>query len=619
MLSTASSLVSRRNAHGSRRLLVRPRPIDGESKTGYLIRVARANGYEQPRQMQKVLRTIDGLCAALGLPVAEFSTLAGPYPSYWGANIFYGDLVVADFNHQLMRWCPLCLMESEHLRGPWILKLCCVCTVHSVPLHDCCPCCGEPQRLERSILAACGCGGKLAAARVVPANEGVMRVCRVLQEAVAGQTAADGLPALSAAEWIRLTRYLGQFSETFQPACPGQVANLHRVETATVVMQGISQLLDNWPANFHAVLRAIHRKQEVTPSLRRAFSPIYRVLYAELKAPCFQFLRDAFEAYVHENWWGLVCKRNRSLRRETVESHPRLTLRNAAGQAGASPALVRHFIQGELITGMESELPSGRHFRSLHQNEVQRIGALAQEAMTLSETADLLALPEWRLRTLVATGVLVPMVPRSRAKSATWLFSRASVLPLSRLTGTSQSESGVVLFKQILRNWRLRKGEFVAMVRAIESRELVLATPNPSPLGEVLFNREQVHTWLRALRISADEWFSVDQAARILGVKQEVAYGLVARGFLPSTPTPSTVRGISASNLKTFQENYVSLVEFARLQRHSPRWVLKAIRAKPVTGPSVDGLRQYFFCRAEVSAQLQPSETKESDCHGNAI
>lgn len=584
-------------------LPVRPHPFEGESAIGFLIRVAAANGYEQPRHMQRAIRTLDRLSDALSMPANELDSLVGPFPSYWGGAELCSGLAAADYNHHLMRWCPLCLEESDHLRGQWLLKLCTVCNRHSVYLHDHCPSCGQPQRLERPSVSTCYCGSHLVAASVTPVPAAVMRLTLVIADAIAGRAPTEGLPPLAAPEWVRLAKYLGQFSESSQPTRPGQVANLHQLEVATALMNGLSRLLEDWPRNFHAMLASIHRTQEATPSLRRAFSPIYRVLYGELNAPCFQFLRDAFESYLHENWWGIVCKRNRSLRPETVENHPRLTFRDAAKQAGTSPAMVRHLAQGELIESMESPLPSGRHSRSIHLREVERLALIARGMLTLTDVAQRLQLPERRIRELVSAGILIPAVSKPRSGSAAWGFSSESVSSLSAVAGRGLPGQATVSIKRILRTWRLRSNEFVALVVAVMSGEVSPTNSTALPFGAIDVTEAETRRWLRNLRLNADGWLSVDAAARILELKQQVTYELVGKGLLPSARTTSSVRRIRASDLRAFQSNYVSLAELARHRRCSPRSLLAAINAVPVSGPSVDGARQYFFRRIDISVE----------------
>ena len=82
-----------------------------------------------------------------------------------------------------------------------------------------------------------------------------------------------------------------------------------------------------------------------------------------------------------------------------------------------------------------------------------------------------------------------------------------------------------------------------------------------------------------------------------------MAYELVAKGLLPSARTTASLRQISTNDLRCFQSNYVSLAELARDRQRSPRWLLKVLGAVPVSGPLVDGARQYKFRRADISVQ----------------
>lgn len=593
-------------------LPVRPPPIPGEAATGYLIRAAQANGFATPRQLWYALRSgkyqtsFDELMDRAGISIRGRESLLGPLPHYWNStgNIAPG-LAINDYNHSLMRWCPVCLESSPHLRGVWGLKLQCVCAGHRVMLVDRCPACGATQRFERSDIAKCPCGAKLAAAERLVAPQTLCRICAWLANgSVPG--ASSRFSGLNAAEWHRLVRYLGQYTADSQPQRPGQIAGLHRLELATSAIVNAAHLLEDWPMHFNIMLSAIKERGPSTQSLPRTFGRLYHVLYRDLQALCFQFLRDAFEAYLHENWWGLVCKRNRSLRADTVANHPRLTIREAAQQAGTDPAVVRHFVQSELVPGIESKLPSGRYVRSIHKQDVNQIVMLAQGAMTLTEAARLLALSERRMRELVVAGILTPIVSRLSTKAAAWLFSRVQLMPFSLVMGLAKNDVWSVPFRQILKSWRLRDGEFVALVKAIGARELVPVTGESVALGAVMLDADAVRAWLRGHRVSLQDWLSVDQAARLLGVKQQVAYDLVACGLLRTTADGARGRRISMADLATFKKTYVSLVTLAQHQKHSPKWTLQAIDAVPVCGPSVDGSRQYFFRRADVCPENRP-------------
>lgn len=483
------------------------------------------------------------------------------------------------------------------MHSMWGLKLQCVCEKHGTPLTDCCPSCGALQRFERSNINQCSCGARLDRGDCGTVPPKVWAINRWLAH---GSGADQTLSKLSAADWHRLVRFLGQFTADSQPKRPGQISGLHHLEAASAIISRTAELLDDWPHQFYVLLAALQAQGTAKLSVRQSFGRLYRVLYRDLRAPVFQFLRDAFEEYLKENWWGFVCKRNRSFKAETVANHPRLTLEHAACQAGTSTSLVRHLIQAELIPAQEEKLPSGRHLRSVHQNDVGRISALAEGAMTLGEAANFLALPKRRVRELVLAGLLTTIVSRITTNAAAWLFSKEQLSVLSDLRGAVQGEPGLVSLHQILKS--LRKGEFPALIKALKNGTLSSAIGSPgSPIGRLMLDASLVHSWLEEYRIATNDWLSVDLAARVLGLKQQVVYELVARGLLKTTLTTSNVWAITPAQLLVFKNMYVSLVEIASEQGRSPRWVLHKIKALPVCGPSVDGARQYFFSRSDLS------------------
>lgn len=613
MLSNISGTVPCYPRRVARGFPVRPQPFPAEAAIGYVIRVAQANGFGTPRQLWHALRqsdtcpaTFESLSKMVGLASDDCRLLQGPLPHYWRwAPTLGAGLTVNDYNHSLLRWCPRCLDESPHLRGVWGLKLQCVCTRHFGMLVDRCPACGARQRFERSDITRCSCGARLAAVEVADVPP---LLCELCERLVCGCVTEERQlsPLLSAGEWHRLVRYLGQFSLDFEPARPGQLVGLHRLDAATTVVTGAAWLLENWPEHFNQLLQRIQDRRREMQSLRRSFGCLYRVLYVDLQTPGFQFLRDAFEKYLGENWWGLVCKRNRSLRNETVTTHPRLTLAAAAEQAGTSLSTVRHLIEAKLISVEEGVMPSGRRVRSVHSFDVPRISSLTHEALTLTEVASLLALPEKRVRMLVATGLLTPLLSKKETRAATWMFPASQVEEYCSIAGSGRSDGVPVSLKQILKSWRLHDGEFSAVVNAIRERKLLPLSDRPTPLGRVALDAKAARTWLRERRQTFEESISIDQAARALRVKQEVAYGLVKRGFLHTTPALAGQRRIRKIDLYAFMETFVSLAALARSRGHSPRATLRMLQACPVCGPTVDGARQYFFRRSDFRADELP-------------
>jgi hypothetical protein len=446
------------------RLPVRPRPIEQEAIRGYLIRLAAANGYDTPRRLYAALHArglaeLD-LCANLSEP--EINRLHGIYPNYWRKPGSKVDLAVSDFNHYFMRWCPLCLSTSSHLHSAWELKLSCVCMRHALLLCERCPECNGVQRLERSHIDRCRCGTSLSTCKAVTAAPALLKITERMSVSTFDEGMISDLPLLSRPAWQRLVRYLGQFGGNSVPARPGQIADLYKLDVAISLVSTTSNLLIDWPNNFNMLLTLIQRGHIAEVSMRRTFGSLYRVLYFHLNEPCFQFLRDAFENYINSNWWGIVCKRNRSLNINTIDQHPQLTLKQAADKSGIGPALITRLAQTEQISIFEATLPCGRKSKTIHQDYVANITVISKGCLSLKDAAAVLALPKSRVRELITAGLIIPKISRTICNAGSWLIPMPQLQRLAFEPVTISNHQSVTKLKSVLQFWRLQKEGFVS-------------------------------------------------------------------------------------------------------------------------------------------------------------
>jgi DNA-binding transcriptional MerR regulator len=591
--------------HSSTVLPVRPRPIKDESTLGYLARVARVNGYESVAQLMLIFSTYSEFTSAMLITDAELSELLGPYPSIWQQNLVGNELVATDFNQTTLRWCPLCLDESPYIRGIWTLKFACVCTRHSIELCELCPQCGRTQPLGRSDFEHCCCHASLSASLKLKADPALVSLMALLEAAIfQWPITPSTMPYLSTSAWLKLLFYLGQFSSAELPTKPGKSVRLRNLGVATNLMQSTALLLENWPHNFHELLDAIYRKHKQISSMHRVFGSLYRVLYVHLKDGDFQFLRDAFEQFLRQHWQGVIGKRNKLLTTETLLSHPQLTLKQAAQKAGTELATVRHLLEAELITTHQAKLPSGRRTISIHRAHVDKIAHLTQNNLSLKEAAKWLALPKSRVRQLLDAGLIKPLISPKATHAASWQIPHKELNRFKFKPQPMSNGSAEISINKILQHWRLQDHEFIALVSGLMNKELLpIATQSePIVIGKIQLNKDKFQAWLDKQRLTAMPTMSVDQAAKILGLKQQVAYDLVRKGLMESTHDQAKGYRISTNQIRQFQEKFVSLAELARLRKCLPRKLLLEMNAPPVCGPTVDGTRQYFFLRAAIGA-----------------
>jgi len=592
---------------------VRPRPLPGEATIGYLTRVASANGHGSLGQLFSVLRAggesrAERAMTWLGLDDGERARLVGPLPAAWAGGTLPLGLSPQDFNAICRRWCPLCLREDGFVRWKWTLKMMCVCDQHGVWLHESCQVCGRLQRWAPRI-TECRCGSDLARQSAVAAPIDVVRLCRGL---VGDPEDGPASFTLSSVQWHRFVLYMGQFSETSTPVRPGKVANLHFLKIASVQVSTAAALLHDWPRVFNLVLQRIQQDVVRHPSLELTFSPLYRVLYRELRGDCFSFLRVAFESFIHEHWWGTVCRRNRRLPETSRATHPRMTISQAARAAGVPAGIAMHLIQTDLV-GIEGvTLPSGKTQCTLHQVEVERLRAMAFGSLTLRAAADLLCLPERRVREMIGAGLIVPLVSRGGATSpGAWAISRQAIMPLMALPSSGAGEDSVEV-RSALRYARLTDREASELLRLVVAGGLrdTSRLGADQVLGEVRLLRADLDVWLSEFRRGTDDSFSLDQAASLLGIKQQVVYDLARVGLLKIEINLFGIRRVSPAEIDRFKRDYVSLAGIARCVGRSPGSVLRLTAVRPVCGPTIDGSRQYFFRRVDVTAEVMSRLTR---------
>lgn len=589
-------------------LPIRPQPIHGELASGYLVRVASANGYSGPRELCRVVGMRHaGPKAALNLRKTERAMLFGPFPHYCRTNPaqLHG-LRLDDFNHHFMRWCPACLAEFGYLRGEWGLKLCCACVTHAALLQDRCPHCRALQRLQRAELSVCDCGICLARSPCVPAPAALLDLHRTLLDALASPD--EGRATMRPTTWLRLVKYLGPFDADPLTRRPGQARGLHQLPVSLALASGAANLLADWPANFERLLTRIRAAAPSATHIAEAFGSLYHVLYHDLNEPALAFLREGFEAYLHDNWFGLLGRRNRRLRPETVARHPHRPAQAIAQAANTGKTAIRHLASAGVIRGRVIQHLSGRTTWAIPDGEASLAAACKADSLTLRQTAELLGIGRKRVRELIDAGLLRVWINPGRTGAAAWWLSRTDVdrlVGLASPTGQVDKMLDCIELTTVLRTWRLQDGELPALVRALLSNELGIAGRAEANrgLGGLLFAVPLLRTWFDAHRAKKQSWMSVDCAASLLGLKQQVAYELVKRGLLVADLRDG-IRRVHRDAVEVFRAAYVSLSDIARIHGKTPRQMLTQLVAKPVCGPTADGARQYFYKREDVEAAL---------------
>jgi len=137
-------------------------------------------------------------------------------------------------------------------------------------------------------------------------------------------------------------------------------------------------------------------------------------------------------------------------------------------------------------------------------------------------------------------------------------------------------------------------GELKALKRSTKVINLKDLFFNDADFLAFLYNEKRTIKWAVTIR----------EASRMLGLNEEATRHLVHKGFLETISASvdgRLRRQVSLDAIERFKATYISASCLAANKNTSARTVvaqLKELGTSPVTGPAIDGSRQYFFRRS---------------------
>ncbi|AIO42533.1 tniQ family protein [Burkholderia cenocepacia] len=606
------------------RLPVRGRPYPDESASDYLRRIASLNGYVGSRQLfcgalSHIECTIENLAMLCGCTRDELSQADAPWPKWiGGSTIFQRSHIRTWINYQRQRWCPECLRDAPYMRSAWSFKLIVACPHHQVILRETCDRCGQTQPPSSAKFLACDCGRAFTDMSSEITDDSVANIMRFCYRKVPGRSAMDGpLARLSPLNMLKLMYALSAVIPGFAKSTPGILAGQHDLRVATRYVQQCAILLNDWPNGFRALLRS-YLDREPETSIRRRFSPLYHVLYSVLDDRRYDFLRREFESHLNGHWYGSIDGRHRCFDR-TLEAHNVAAGNEIRSTLRRSRQKLRHLIETGFLDGRVLKSPSGRSFLVAQRSNVLSAASRLNSSLSLRSASQQLCISKRRLRLLLDVN-LIRHDPRCRVDGGSWMVPRDEIDRLSNLSINQDyiiNESETWTMAHVLRHLCRANDTFLVVMRAVLSGQLRCVGRAVGMRGICAFLVDKAETkWViaNAGQLPSDG-LTAQAVARRLAIKEEVAYHLIRSGILGSAKYRQNGRMlqlVSEANLHEFEERYVSLVSIAMRHATSTQaalsWLGKS-GTRPITGPSIDGSRQYFFLRSDISAGLSTTST----------
>ena len=609
-------------------LPLRLRPFYDESLVGFLVRLAERNAHQTATWLlhQAGIWTgsveisrmsgIDFPALGKGLGVApdEIKRLAYISVEMNRDRSFFGSSLGADLiSLNQRRFCPQCLQESGHHRAIWDINVVTVCPLHQVRLVNTCPsCCRKPGWIHVP-LTKCSCGARFdkVECACVPDNElmGIREVYRVLNWQHGHEDIHVPLPLqmLSPTGSIKLMVSLGWYLRG--AAGRPRVFLAQNPDTHLILSDGYSACCQ-WPASFYLYLDTLRSGAGKRPGrfgIFKEFGPLADWMLKGASEELQDFITSALRGYL-ESQVNMTTRCTRA--RSSPDGAMVITIPEAAAVIGTNLVRVRKVLRRYSMTKSQSHVGRGEP-ELVERHTAQRLASEFQDLLGKQELVCELGCSRKDVEAIAASSLL-PRVTSGPAfdllgRPTAWRKSdcRALMSKLARLSSKDAPFDECVHLSQSFALFRRAGiGPPEVIKRALHGGiKLVRMDPAGHGLSCFMVDKSGVPSPAIESRVSGAS-VSLMETSRLLHLKRQVAYQLCAAGLIQTTGgSKKRDRRVQLEEIWRFQAKFVVASQLGRDRGHHKGWTadkLKALGATPVSGPSVDGRRQYVFLRSDV-------------------
>ncbi len=556
-------------------LLLRPHPSRHEGPRGYLLRLAEANcmtlsdlsqagiHFDPDCLSRHQLLPDPSLDPHLHAHVVRVAQLAESKGRVW--------------NMHHARFCPQCLAEDPTWQASWEIYFLDVCPKHGVWMVDQCGSCGQPLKWTRDSLLRCQCGSDLREETSGPAPDNLRRLSAVLEDKLLrwpeGEAPAP-LTYLDADQTQRLIRFLGTHMDPMANPRPLKLRNSGRLEGSWPVSTLAAEIIFRWPEGFHQALNQLQSNSSgEKKGLRDTFQHAYTYLYKGFKEAGFSDVRKAFEEWITVHWKGGVAGRNRRLPEMIQKNAQWIPGTVAAHELGISLKQLRRLITEGNVEWEEFLSTAGRKFLMVRRDQLVQIQEQLSGEITMEKAMEMLGLGKVRMQRLLT--LLFPSARRIWDKEhLPWRIPRGEVEALlevvTDLPVLTIAEEHQVSLGYVLKFWHWTGDEILALVEAVKAGALKPQAFLDGARGITrwIFDIAQLRALQQRLNSGRSNWVSIPEMARILGVKQQVAYWLTHHGFVHAERLgclKNLGSRVSREELERFQQNHVLGKEIAEI------------------------------------------------------
>ncbi|MBO6577546.1 MAG: TniQ family protein [Thalassospira sp.] len=616
---------------GDLSLLVRPKPEKAESFRGYLLRVSTENGYHNPNWMLRQLgihpRTylprddIAKLASALNLGDRELSNIQSRIVGPRWVRVGAHEVHICAQERRSFRYCPQCLSEAPYHRALWDIKPLSACPKHGTYLLENCRKCNRRVGWARENHLECACGADLRSFRPRSAPDKTIDFCRLLEKRFHGQRAEENCalhPAfqmLSFTDLLNHTMFLAAYISGRGRGTGRQLFYNLTADALREVFDRVSVVLSDWPNGFHLLLDEVRQFTEQDVEKHVGLEAEFRSLYTNLfrkqqEVEHLHLIRAEFAKYIEGKWFaGFVVPTSKRLSDDWSQDQSFVTVAEAARRLGIHPSILRRDIAEGSLAATTRQMQS-RCLRVIEVAEVERYRNARENLLGTYDAQELLGVSKHPFMKLVNAGLIRAVKGPKVDGSQHWAFKKQDIeefiASVTKQATYCRFADEPVTFGKALRRCTAKGLCIVDLIQGVLGGELKSQkrSTKVSNLKDLFFNDADFRAFLYNEKRTIKWAVTIREASRMLGLNEEATRHLVHKGFLETTSVPvdgRLRRQVSLDAIERFKATYVSASCLAAHKNTSARSVvaeLQELGTSPVTGPAIDGSRQYFFRRS---------------------
>jgi hypothetical protein len=525
-----------------------------------------------------------------------------------------------------MKYCPTCLQEKEYWRFKWNILFSVACLKHRVYLEDTCPHCRKRNGIP-SHIAQCDCGTLRKSVKVTRSPSTVLRWQAFLEDVVLADI--DEYPSLineehdlSMHERIAFIRHFVTWSSRLYKVKSNSLRDvgISNASTREMVREASRYMFGGRAEYRNFLLTLMAQGKDGNGNEYRLFTEFYRRFSEICISASFKRFYVLNDEFVDTEWKRSLSRRNRTFRAELRESHQWIPFQVACKKYGIHRSVLRRVINEFQIEHTSKQITK-RKAIDIFQPALEKNLYRIKDRITATEAAAILGVTKLQFSELRSSECFKDAVPPKAGYCQEWQFSRDEMIQYLEtfVHPAVHDVDDVISVSHILKyHGGNIENPLHTILKAIKYSELKCHATQGKARGirGLLVSRREFLDWYLRYK-DKSRYMTLIQAAKRLGVNQEIAYQLLNHGLLECTKRDdNSTRWIHEGQFVQFNSKYVFLSKISKATEIGSRILMRYLAGfeiYPVDKEAGFKLRQKLYLREDLVnvTLLEPVMAKE--------